>query len=83
MEKTTKTKGTHGGKREGAGRKKGWTGHYKKMDNPHTKMLPFRVTENTYRRVKELRELTKDDTMPFVAMFEDWVKEIATDYGIE
>ena len=68
-----------GGRREGAGRKKG----FRLKENPRNTMLPFRVTENTARRIKELRELTKDDTMPFVEMLEDWVREMASDYGID
>ena len=70
-----KTKGW-GGHRPGAGRKP-W------KENPKTKMLPFRVSEVTARRIKELREMTKEDTMPFVDMLEEWVAEIAKDYGIE
>ena len=71
-----------GGKRPGAGRKAGVkVGPYK--ENPRTKMIPFRVTEKTLERMKQLRELTKEDTMPFVDMLEAWVKEMARDYGIE
>lgn len=68
-------KGGWGGKREGAGRKK--------VENPHNRMLTFGVTEDTKRRANALREITKNDTMPFVAMFESWVAELAQDYGIE
>ena len=78
---TKKPKGQRGGKREGAGRKKGWTGQYK--ENPKNTMLTFRVSEATARRIKQLRELTKQDTMPFVDMLESWVAEMAGDYGIE
>lgn len=78
--KTTTT--TRGGKRQGAGRKAGVkVGPYK--ENPKNTMLPFRVSEITARRIKELRELTKDDSEPFVDMLEDWVRELAQDYGIE
>lgn len=70
-----------GGKREGAGRKPGATGPYK--ENPKTKMLPFRVSEKTAERIKTLRELTKQDTKPFVDMLEDWVEQLSKDYGLE
>ena len=65
-----------GGKREGAGRPK-------TKENPKDTMLSFRVSAITARRMKELRALTKDDTIPFVDMLEMWVKEMADDYGIE
>ena len=68
-----------GGKREGAGRPKG-TGT---KQNPRVKMLPFRVSEITAIRIKQLRELTKDDEKTFVDMLEDWVAGYAQDYGIE
>jgi len=77
--KRKKKKDGRGGKRAGAGRKKGT----KIVENPRSKMLPFRVTEDTLRRTKALRELTKQDTMPFVAMFESWVADLARDYGID
>ena len=51
--------------------------------NPKNAMLPFRVSEITSRRIKQLRELTKHDTMPFVDMLEKWVEEMASDYGVE
>lgn len=71
-----------GGKREGAGRKKGVAvGPYK--ENPKNTMLPFRVSEVTARRIKQLREMTKEDATPFVDMLEEWVKGLAEDYGIE
>lgn len=78
MKESEKTKG-RGGRREGAGRKKG----FRLKENPRNTMLPFRVTEKTARRIKELRELTREDTMPFVEMLESWVAEMAQDYGIE
>lgn len=65
-----------GGKRAGAGRKP-------RGENPRDTMLPFRVTKKTASRIKALREMTKDDTMDFVDMLEDWVRELAQDYGIE
>ena len=68
-----------GGKRPGAGRKKG----FKLVENPKNTMLPFRVSELTAKRIKQLRELTKDDQMPFVDMLEKWVEEYAQNYGIE
>lgn len=68
-----------GGKRPGAGRKKG----FKLVENPKNTMLPFRVSEITARRIKQLREATKQDEMPFVDMLEKWVEDYAKDYGIE
>ena len=68
-----------GGRREGAGRKKG----VKIKENPKNTMLPFRVSEITARRIKQLRELTKQDEKPFVDMLEDWVAGYAQEYGIE
>jgi len=80
--KATAKTTARGGKRQGAGRKAGVkVGPYK--ENPKNTMLPFRVSEITARRIKELRELTKDDSEPFVDMLEDWVRELAQDYGIE
>ena len=77
MKTTTKKKADgRGGYRPGAGRKP-W------KENPKNTMLPFRVSEVTARRIKALREMTKEDTMPFVDMLEDWVAEMAQDYGIE
>ena len=71
-----------GGKRTGSGRKAGVkVGPYK--ENPRNTMLPFRVSERTARRIKELREITKGDTETFVDMLESWVEELATAYGIE
>ena len=75
MEKKEKNNGW-GGRRQGSGRKP-W------KDNPRNKMLPFRVTETTARRIKELREVTKDDSATFVDMLEAWVAETARDYGID
>lgn len=72
-------KGTWGGRREGAGRKAG----VKIVENPRNTMLPFRVSELTAQRVKALRELTKQDEMPFVTMLENWVADLAKEYGIE
>lgn len=78
MEEKAKKSG-RGGRREGAGRKKG----FRLKENPRNTMLPFRVTEKTARRIKELREMTGEDTMPFVEMLEAWVAEMAQDYGID
>lgn len=68
-----------GGRREGAGRPAG-SG---KKENPRNTMLTFRVSEATARRIKGLREATKDDEMDFVDTLEQWVKDYANDYGIE
>lgn len=72
-------KSNRGGRREGAGRKKGT----RIKENPRNTMLPFRVSEITATRIKQLRELTKEDTMPFVDMLEKWVEDMAKDYGVE
>ena len=76
MEEKTTSKGGWGGKRKGAGRKA-------RGSHPKDTMLPFRVSAITASRIKQLRELTKQDTMPFVDMFEAWVEEMASNYGIE
>lgn len=66
-----------GGKREGAGKKaKGATG-------PLDAQVVMRITADTYRRIKALRDATADDDVPFNRMFELWVQELATEYGIE
>jgi hypothetical protein len=65
-----------GGARPGAGRKA-------RGEFPKNTMLTFRVSEPTARRIKALRELTCEDSMPFVDMLEAWVAEMAKDYGIE
>jgi len=66
-----------GGKREGAGNKA------KGADAPLTAQEVFRVTADTHRRVKALREMTAQDDKPFNRMFELWVAELAQEYGIE
>lgn len=76
--KTRKTKPTWGGRRAGAGRKKGT----KMVEDPISEHLSFRVRKDTLQRVRALRELTKNDTMPFNRMFEAWVEDMARDYGI-
>lgn len=77
-----KKKGSWGGKREGAGRKKGVSiGHIK--EDPMTAHVSFRTHGNTLRRVQQLREITKNDDVPFNRMFEAWVEDIAKEYGIE
>lgn len=73
-----------GGKREGAGRKAGVkVGPYKGKTDMLTAMDTFRVSEDTHRRIKELRELTKHDEKPFNRMFELWVEQLSKDYGLE
>ena len=74
--KTTKKKDGRGGARPGAGRPK-------TKENPKDTMLTFRVSAVTARRIKELREATKDDEVGFVDILEAWVKDYAGDYGIE
>jgi len=77
-----KKKGGWGGKRAGAGRKKGkLIGHVK--ENPKCALAAFRVSEKTLNRIKQLRDLTKHDTAPFNNMFEEWVAQLASDYGLE
>lgn len=70
-----------GGKREGAGRKGGYSLAY--PDEQLSAQATFRVRTITLERIRQLRELTKDDEMPFNRMFEKWVEEYAQDYGIE
>lgn len=92
----TKTKGTWGGKREGAGRKpkpkptrggkREGAGRKKGThikENPLTSHLSFRCSADTLRRAQLLREQTKGDDVPFNRLFELWVESIAKDYGIE
>ena len=88
MEETKKRRGrppkkveNRGGKREGAGRKKGACTIYE--GEALTAQLTLRVRAITSQRIKQLRELTKDDTMPFNRMLEAWVEELAQDYGLE
>ena len=66
-----------GGKREGAGRKAPGA------KGPLTHTTAIRVTEESDRRIRALREATKNDDLPFNRMFEKWVKELAEAYGIE
>lgn len=70
-----------GGRREGAGRKGGYSVAY--PDEQLTAQVTIRVRAITHERIKKLRELTKEDTMPFNRMFESWVEEYAQNYGIE
>jgi len=70
-----------GGRREGAGRKGGYSVAY--PDEQLTAQVTIRVRAITHERIKKLRELTKEDTMPFNRMFESWVEEYAQTYGIE
>ena len=74
-------KENRGGKREGAGRKKGFSVAY--PDEQLTSQVTLRVRDITHKRVKQLRELTKNDAMNFNRMFEKWVEDYAKDYGIE
>jgi len=68
-----------GGKREGAGRKKG----VQIKAHPRKFHFSFGVSEQSVRRANELRELTKHDTMPFVDMLESWIEDMAKEYGID
>lgn len=68
-----------GGKREGAGRKKG----FKLVENPRNKGVTFMVSEKMLGQIRQLRELTKEDEINFNGMFVKWVEEYAQNYGIE
>lgn len=76
-----KKKENRGGKREGAGRKGGYTLVY--PDEQLTAQVTIRVRAITHERIRQLREMTKEDTLPFNRMFEKWVEEYAESYGIE
>lgn len=79
--KPRKKKENRGGARPGAGRKPGYTLVY--PDEQLTGRVGFRIRAITQERINQLRELTKEDTMPFNRMFEAWVEEMAKTYGIE
>lgn len=68
-----------GGKREGAGRKKG----FKLVENPRNKGVTFMVSEKMLNQIRQLREITKEEEPNFNAMFVNWVEKTAQDYGIE
>lgn len=68
-----------GGKREGAGRKKG----FKLVENPRNKGVTFMVSEKMLNQIRQLREITKEEVPNFNGMFVEWVEEIAQTYGIE
>lgn len=70
-----------GGKREGAGRKAGYSIAY--PDEQLTAQVVIRTRAITHERIKQLREVTKQDELPFNRMFEKWVEEYAQSYGIE
>ena len=75
-------KATHGGKRPGAGRKKGVAvGPYK--ENPRNKVVPFMVSEKMLGQIRQLREATKEEIPNFNAQFVEWVEKQAQIYGIE
>lgn len=76
-----KKKENRGGARVGAGRKGGYSIAY--PDEQLKGQVVIRIRTITQERIKQLRELTKQDTMPFNRMFEEWVEEVARDYGIE
>ena len=75
----TKKKSSWGGRREGAGRKPG-SGT---MENPRTENVTFRVSRRTLGKIRQLREITREDETNFNAMFTQWVDDLADDYGIE
>ena len=71
-----KEKKGRGGRRPGAGRPR-------TKEKPRDTMLTFRVSAETARRIKELREATRGDAEDFTSMLDAWVKDLAGDYGIE
>lgn len=73
--KPKKRKKGSGGAREGAGRPR--------KENPRTQHITIIGTPLTLARVKQLREFMKDDDPTFNTAFEQWVAEMAQDYGIE
>lgn len=76
-----KKKSNRGGARPGAGRKPGFSKAY--AGEQLTGQVVIRIREITQTRIKQLREATKDDAMPFNRMFEAWVEDMAKEYGIE
>ena len=70
-----------GGKREGAGRKGGYSIAY--PDEQLSAQVVIRVRTITHQRIKQLREATRQDELPFNRMFEKWVEDYAKEYGIE
>ena len=70
-----------GGVRVGAGRRGGFSVAY--PDEQLTGQVVIRIRAITHQRIKQLREATKNDTMPFNRMFEAWVEDMAKEYGIE
>lgn len=68
-----------GGKREGAGRKKG----FKLVENPRNKVVTFMVSEKMLGQIRQLREATKEEIPNFNAQFVEWVEKQAQIYGIE
>lgn len=84
MEEEVKKRGRpkkerRGGRREGAGRKKG----FRLKENPRNDSVSFAVSEKTLNQIRSLRELTKDDELNFNSMFILWVEEVAKDYGLD
>ena len=80
--KIVSPKSNRGGKREGAGRKKGVKiGQIK--DNPRNQGVTFMVSEKMLMQIRQLRELTKEDEINFNGMFVKWVEDMAEAYGIE
>lgn len=76
-----KKKENRGGARAGAGRKGGYSIAY---PNEQLKgQVVIRIRAVTQERIKQLRELTKEDAMPFNRMFEAWVEDMAKTYGLE
>lgn len=65
-----------GGRREGAGRKA-------EGAEPRTTNVVFGTERSIYELCKKLRELTKGDEKDFNRQFDEWVRKMARDYGLE
>lgn len=79
--KPRRKKDGRGGKREGAGRKKGVSVAYE--GDMLSSQITLRVRDITKERVVQLRELTKYDDMSFNRLLEAWVEEMAKKYGLD
>lgn len=79
MGRPKKKKEMRGGRREGAGRKPGFS----TMENPRNENITFRVSKKTLAQIRALREATRDDETTFNEMFTQWVDETARDYGLD
>ena len=76
--RTKKKKEMRGGRREGAGRKPGFS----TMENPRNENVTFRVSQRTLGQIRQLREITRGDETTFNQLFSQWVDDVAKDYGL-